>query len=147
LVAGPSISADDRVQIDANDWPWWRGPSRNGIAAKQKVPIEWSETKNVVWKTPVPGRGHASPIVVGARIFLETADEKGKTQSVLCYDRATGTELWRKELHKDGFDGRWHGKNTRASSTLASDGERVFAVFYNEGAVWATALDFDGKQR
>jgi outer membrane protein assembly factor BamB len=149
LTGGSAIhSADEEaVRIDARDWPWWRGPGRNGIAAEQRVPVEWSETKNVIWKTPVPGRGHASPIVVGTRIFLETADEKDKTQAVLCYERATGKELWRQELHKGGFDGRWHGKNTRASSTLASDGTQVFAVFYNQGAIWATALGPDGKQR
>lgn len=140
-------AADDPVRVDPKDWPWWRGPARNGIAAEQRVPLEWSETKNVVWKVPVPGRGHASPIVVGTRIFLESADEQDKTQTVLCYERATGKELWKQELHKGGFDGRWHGKNTRASSTLASDGEQVFAVFYNQGAIWATSLGLDGKQR
>jgi len=138
---------DEPVRIDPKDWLWWRGPGRNGIAADQRVPIEWSETKNVIWKAPVPGRGHASPIVVGTRIFLESADEKDKTQSVLCYERATGKELWRQELHRGGFDGRWHGKNTRASSTLASDGAQVFAVFYNQGAIWATALGLDGTKR
>jgi outer membrane protein assembly factor BamB len=148
-VVGPILPADaDRVQIDPKtDWPCWRGPSRNGIAAPQKVPVEWSETKNVIWKTPVPGRGHGSPIVVGSRIFLESADEQAKTQFVLCFDRATGKELWRQEIHKGGFDGRWHGKNTRASSTLVSDGEQLYAAFYNQGAIWATALGHDGKQR
>jgi len=149
LVAASRLipAENDPVQVDPKDWPWWRGPARNGIAADQRVPVEWSETKNVVWKTPVPGRGHASPIVVGTRIFLESADEQGKTQSIVCYERATGKELWQQELHKGGFDGRWHGKNTRASSTLASDGAQVYATFYNQGAIWATALDFDGKQR
>jgi outer membrane protein assembly factor BamB len=137
---------EDAVRIDPKDWPWWRGPGRNGIAADQRVPVEWSETKNVIWKAAVPGRGHASPIVVGTRVFLESAEEKDKTQSVVCYERASGRELWRQELHKGGFDGRWHGKNTRASSTLASDGERVFAVFYNQGSIWATALGLDGTK-
>src|SRR5437870_11530422 len=52
----PSLSAE-------NDWPWWRGPSRDGHAPESaKPPTTWSETKNVVWKTPLPGRGHSSPI-------------------------------------------------------------------------------------
>src|SRR5689334_5875051 len=55
-------AADAPIRVDPQDWPWWRGPARNGVAADQRVPVEWSETKNVLWKTPVPGRGHASPI-------------------------------------------------------------------------------------
>src|SRR5262245_48700511 len=118
LALAATPAQEGGTQIDPKDWPCWRGPTRNGIAAKQRVPIEWSETKNVIWKAPVPGRGHGSPIVVGSRIFLETADEQAKSQSVLCFDRATGKEAWRQEIHKGGFDGRWHNKNTRASSTL-----------------------------
>lgn len=131
--------------VHPGDWPFWRGPNKSGAVA-DKVPLVWSETKNVVWKAKVAGRGHASPIVVGSRVFLATADEERSIQSVLCYDRATGKELWRKDLHEGGFDGRFHKKNTRASSTLACDGERVFATFYNKGDIWATALDLDGKQ-
>lgn len=121
MIASLVASAAMPVEPDPKtDWPCWRGPNRNGIAADQGSPTEWSETKNVVWKAPIPGRRHGSPIVVGSHIFLETADEEAKTQSVLCYDRTNGKELWRQELHKGGFDGRWHGKNTRASSTYGS---------------------------
>lgn len=135
------------VAAGAEDWPCWRGPTFNGVAGYRAVVQEWSEIKNVVWKTPVPGRGHSSPIVVGSRVFLSTADEQRNVQSVLCYDRSTGKELWRKEVHEGGAaDGRLHKKNTRASSTLASDGARVYAVFYHDGNIWATSLDFAGKQ-
>src|SRR5690242_15043100 len=81
-------SAQDKGLADfpklnaAADWPWWRGPSRNGIAAPQKVPAKLTEA-GAAWKVPVPGRGHASPTVVGDRIFLATADEKEKVQSVV----------------------------------------------------------------
>src|SRR5882724_1470689 len=74
------------VTVGTSDWPWWRGPNRNGIAsADQKPPLKWSETENVLWKAPVPGRGHGSPIVVGDQIFLATANAKDETQSVLCF--------------------------------------------------------------
>ena len=56
---------EDAVRIDPKDWPWWRGPGRNGIAADQRVPVEWSETKNVIWKAPVPGRIGAIRCAVG----------------------------------------------------------------------------------
>lgn len=145
LAISTVLAQDNAPKTGAEDWPWWRGPNNSG-AVTGPAPIEWSETKNVIWKTPVPGRGHASPTVVGKRIFLATADEERNVQSVLCYDRQTGKELWRQDLHQGGFEGRYHKKNTRASSTVACDGERVFASFHNNGHIWLTALDLDGKQ-
>lgn len=141
-----SQSPRDFPHVGPDDWPWWRGPNLSAVVSSKPTVTEWSETKNVVWKAPVPGRGHASPIVVGTRVFLSTADEDRNIQLVVCYDRASGKELWRKDIHQGGFDGRWHKKNTRASSTLACDGERVYAVFHNQGHIWATALDLDGNQ-
>src|SRR5688572_7879497 len=75
----PKLSAE-------RDWPWWRGPSRNGIATSA-APVKFSDAGSPLWKTPVPGRGHSSPIVVGDRIFLTTADEKKQIQSVLAFDK------------------------------------------------------------
>ena len=73
-------------QFPATDWPWWRGQNRDGVAAAdQSPPLSWSEKENVIWKAEVPGRGHSSPIIVGERVFLTTADEKREIQSVLCY--------------------------------------------------------------
>ena len=57
------------IVVSEEDWNSWRGPSGNGIAADQEVPIRWSETENVIWKAKVPGRGHASPTVVGDQVF------------------------------------------------------------------------------
>src|SRR5947199_253456 len=82
------------------DWPAWRGPTRDGVAASgQNPPIQWSETEGILWKSPVPGRGHGSPTVVGDRIYLATADRVKQTQSVLCLDRHTGKLLWQSEVH------------------------------------------------
>lgn len=133
------------VNVAETDWPWWRGSSRIGHAGDQQVPTEWGPTTNVLWKTDVPGRGHASPTIVGDRIFLATADEDKQTQSVLAYDRATGQELWQTEVHTGDLPDKGHPKSTHASATLASDGERVFAVFLNGGDLHATALDFQGE--
>lgn len=134
----PKLSAE-------RDWPWWRGPSRNGIASKTPVPTKLSETDNVVWKTPVPGRGHSSPTVVGDRVFLTTADEKQQIHSVLAFDRATGKPLWKTDVSTGGFPAHNHKKNTEATATVASDGERLFATFFHHETVQATALDFSGK--
>lgn len=143
--ATPHVSEAEAVNVAATDWPWWRGPDRNGIAAKQNPPTKWSATENILWKAPVPGRGHGSPTVVGTRVFLATADESAETQSVLCFDRATGKQLWETLIHRGGFV-KGNARATMASCTTACDGKRVFVNFLNSGAVYTTALDVDGKQ-
>ena len=137
---------ETKLDVAAGDWPHWRGATRDGVSADQSAPLKWSKTKNIRWKVEVPGRGHASPTVVGGLVLLATADEKKKVQSVLAFDRATGRKLWQTDLHSGGFDKKTHKRNTQASSTLACDGERIYATFLNAGAIWVTALDLDGKQ-
>lgn len=134
------------IQVAATDWPWWRGPNSNGVANCDSAPLTWSETQNVLWKTPVPGRGHSSPTVVGDRIYLTTADEQANIQSVLAYDKSTGKQLWKTDVHRGGFDDKAHRENSRASGCVACDGKRLFVAFLNHGAVWVTALDLDGNQ-
>lgn len=137
---------DDRIAVDAADWPWWRGPQRNGVAnPDQDPPTEWSADQNVLWKAAVPGRGHSSPTVVGSRVFLATADEQQGAQSVLCYDRQSGQQLWQAEVHHAGLMKK-NEKSSGASSTVACDGKSVFINFANEGAVYVTALSIDGKR-
>jgi len=135
------------ISVGEDDWPWWRGTSQTGIVSGQDIPTEWGPETNIVWKTNIPGRGHASPTIVGNYIFLATADEKAETQSVLAYDRATGKNLWEKQLHSGGLTGKdgMHHKSSHASSTIASDGERLFAVFLNNDQLHASALDFKGE--
>lgn len=140
-------AVDDRLPVDAADWPWWRGPQRNGVAhSQQNPPTEWSATKNVAWKSAVSGRGHSSPTVVGNRVFLATADETEQTQSVVCYDRESGRQLWQTAVHRGGLMIK-NQKSSAASATVACDGQRAYINFANEGAVLVTALDLDGKQQ
>jgi outer membrane protein assembly factor BamB len=127
------------------DWPWWRGPTRNGIAVGA-APTKFSETSGVLWKTPVPGRGHSSPIVVGDRVFLTTSDIGKQVQSVLAFDRMDGKQLWQVSISQGGFPARNHPKNTEATPTVACDGERLFVTFFHHETIQATALDFSGKQ-
>ncbi len=129
-----------------SDWPWWRGPSRNGHApTSAKPPTTWSETKNVVWKTPLPGRGHSSPIIVGDRIFLTTADDTKQQQSVIALSRKTGKQLWTKEISQGGFP-KLHPKNTHATPSVACDGERLFVVCCHHETVQGTVFDLEGQQ-
>ena len=136
------------VSVQAGDWQTWRGPNLNGIAATgQTPPIEWSESTNVVWKTPVPGRGHSSPTIVGDRVVLTSADEKSQTQAVICFDRTTGKQLWLTPTKPGGgFPAQIHNKNTHASPTVISDGERLYASFCNHDVVQLVALSLDGKK-
>lgn len=133
--------------VSAGDaWPWWRGPYFNGVADKtEKPPTEWDETKNVVWKTPIPGRGHSSPVVAGDFIFLTTADEQQQVQYALCFRRSDGKQLWQTEINRGGFNPKIHPKNTHATPTPATDGKLVLVTFNNHEAVQLAALDFDGK--
>lgn len=140
-----AVESAEPIDVAETDWPWWRGPNSNGVANTDSVPVEWSESENVIWKTPVPGRGHSSPTIVGDRIFLTTADEEAEIQSVLCYDRASGEQLWKKDLHEGGFDENAHEQNSQASPTVASDGQRIFAVFLNDATIRVTAMDFEGE--
>lgn len=132
--------------IGAEDWPWWRGPTRNGVAAAdQTPPTAWSDTEHVVWKTPIPGKGHGSPIVVGDLVILQTAEPETEVQSVIALDRASGKEKWRAKTHAGPFAKGQNEKSTSANSTPAWDGERIFVNFLNAGAVYTTALDRHGE--
>ena len=144
LVVAASVAA---AAVDpALDWSAWRGPTRDGLAASgQNPPVHWSETENILWQTPIPGRGHGSPTVVGNRIYLATADPARRTQSVLCLDRSTGKQVWQTEVHGEGADPGKQANSSAASSTVACDGERLFINFLNGGAVHTTALGLDGK--
>jgi outer membrane protein assembly factor BamB len=142
LSAGAALSAVN----PALDWPAWRGPAHDGIAASgQNPPVQWSETEGIVWKTPIPGRGHGSPTVVGDRIYLATADRVKQSQSVLCLDRLSGRLVWQTEVHGSKADPGKHSNSSAASSTVACDGEQLFINFLNGGAVYTTALDVKGR--
>jgi hypothetical protein len=143
---GPDAIAEP-INIAPDDWPWWRGPNRNGVAAPdQAPPVKWSDSENVLWKAAVPGRGHGSPTVVGNQVFLAAADHERQVQSVLCFHRRTGERLWEAVVHRGGFETKGNNKSSLASSTPACDGDRVFINFLNAGAIHTTALNREGKQ-
>lgn len=159
------------LALQGADWPQWRGPKGLGISEEKAIPIEWSESKNIRWKTPIPGRGHSSPIVWGKRIFLTTAIEgpavpegftpikhrvKGKelqhpdwagsdhhwTLKLFCLERDSGKIFWERTAYEGMVYDYRHRKNTYASPTAATDGRYVYAYFGSEGLY---CYDFDGK--
>jgi outer membrane protein assembly factor BamB len=126
------------------DWPCWRGLNGDNHSDSQHPPVEWSATNNVLWKAAVPGIGHASPCIVGERIFLASADEPTETQFVICLDRRNGQQLWRVDLHQGKLPPK-HEKNSHASATPACDGRFVFLLLANADQLWASAVSVDGK--
>jgi outer membrane protein assembly factor BamB len=167
-LAGPR-SSPATIGDDSN-WPQWRGPGASGVSSEKNLPIEWTESKNVQWKTEIPGRGHSSPIIWGKKIFLTTSIEgavlsgakavthirRGQvyvhpdsvggdhsyTIKILCLDRDSGKILWQKIAYEGPvFDDR-HRKNTYASATPVTDGKYVWTLFDAEGVY---CYDFDGN--
>jgi len=138
--------AASEITVSAGDWPWWRGFDRNGIARNQSPPVTWSESENIRWRAPLPGRSHGSATVVGKRVFITAAEEDEDRQSVLCFDRDSGEPLWRTVIHEGGLAKDGNKKASQASTTVACDGARLFVNFLNSGAVSTTCLDLDGNE-
>ncbi len=122
-------------------WPNWRGPSGQGLVEDAGYPDTWSDTENVLWKAPVPGIGHSSPIVWKDQIFLTTSYENGTKMAVLSYDRDSGEMLWETPVPFASRE-HIHTKNSHASATAVTDGTLVFASFGQQGLV---AVDLEGN--
>lgn len=136
-------------------WPQFRGPNAAGIADGQGLPDRWSATENVAWKQDLPGRGWSSPIVWGSRVFVTTAVDLGESETprkglylggnrlapptsehewrVLCLDLDDGHVVWERTVHRGVPQSAIHLKNSFASETPVTDGERVYAYFGNVG--------------
>jgi outer membrane protein assembly factor BamB len=138
LVLGPASV------ICGGDWPAWRGPQGDGLAPESDVPISWSATDHIAWKTAVPGTGRSSPIVCRDRVFVTAGDAADQSRRVVCVDAETGDVVWNVSVHH-GEAGEMHKFNTTASSTPATDGERVYCVFVDDHDLYVFALDYDGN--
>ena len=128
------------------NWPGWRGPRGDGTSAESGVPTTWSATENVLWKTPLPGSGHASPIVWEDRLFVVASLDETAERVLICLDRADGSPLWQKTVLRSPLEGK-HSLNSYASSTPATDGETVYVSFLDREEMFVAAYDFDGRER
>ncbi|HJN42568.1 MAG: PQQ-binding-like beta-propeller repeat protein [Vicinamibacterales bacterium] len=175
------IGATTALSVEAQNWPSFRGADALPIADDDpRLPLTWSTTENVVWKTPVDGLGWSSPVVWGNRIFLTTVVSDGESKEprmglyfpfgspqdsddgrfpdpgpgdlmereedihhwvVYALDFDTGQVVWTQEVNSGAPQFDRHLKNTFASSTPVTDGERVYAYFGNVGVF---AFDMDG---
>lgn len=128
----------------ADNWPRFRGPNGTGVADDKDIPIQFGAKKGVLWSVPIPGVGNSSPVVWGDRLFLQSASSDGSERLLLCLNATSGKILW--QASAAGARAHTHQKNTLASSTPATDGERVYAVFWNGEELSLSAYDFQGKE-
>ncbi|MCP5525699.1 MAG: PQQ-binding-like beta-propeller repeat protein [Verrucomicrobiales bacterium] len=129
----------------AEPWPGWRGPRGDGTSRETAVPVHWTATSNVLWKVPVPGVGHASPIVWDHHVFTVTCLPDTGDRVLLAFDRDSGRTLWQRTVVQTPLE-RKHPLNSHASSTPATDGESVYAAFLDGERMLVAAYDFAGHQ-
>jgi outer membrane protein assembly factor BamB len=152
-----------------DNWPHWRGPLATGASPSGNPPLNWSETQNIKWKVMIPGKGHATPIIWGDRIFVLTSiagpvEEPGlwdklviyssdededilKTNqvhqfAVLCIHRTSGEILWQTTVKEELPKDGVHKTATWASNSPVTDGKFVYAYFGSRGLY---CLDYDGN--
>ncbi|MBM4039927.1 MAG: PQQ-like beta-propeller repeat protein [Planctomycetes bacterium] len=151
------------------DWPEFRGPGGDGLSRSANPPIEWGESKNVAWKVAVPGKGRSSPVLLGDRIWVTTAIEKGVVRKRIgsddmqtadhvalgaaCLDRATGKLLWHVTVFEVDKPAPTHWLNSWATPTPVAEPGRLYCDFGTFGtacldaetgkALWTQRLPID----
>jgi len=151
VILGAGIASAQDVS-----WPQFRGPDGQGHSTERGVPLEWSETRNIAWKTPIPGLGWSSPVVANGKVWITTAvEQRGISLRVLAFDAATGKELVNVEVSKIPYDRREiNPKNSWASPTPVIDGDRVYVHFGADGTaalsstgeiIWKNRFDYQSQ--
>ena len=130
---------------DAENWPAWRGPRGDGTSLEKRVPVRWDATRGVAWKTPLPGKGHASPIVWQDRVFVVSALGDTGQRILVCLDGENGAVRWQQVVLTAPPESL-HPLNSLASSTPATDGEYVYVSFLDRDRMYVAAFDFKGKR-
>lgn len=161
-------SAQGTIDAEAMNWHQWRGPLANGVAPHGDPPVTWSESENVLWKVPIDGYGKSTPIIWEDKVFLLTAVDTRKVDAnlpapedqperpfgitypntlyqyiVLCLDRQTGREIWRRVAAEKVPSEGHHGDNSYASASPTTDGKRLYVWF---GSAGLFCYDLEGKQ-
>jgi outer membrane protein assembly factor BamB len=142
------------VVLRAEDWAQFRGPTGQGHSSERGLPIEWSESKGVVWKTPVSGRGWSSPVVANGRVWLTTADDRSGSLRLLGFDAGSGKVVTDTEVFRARGGASPNPKNSRASPTPIVEADRVYVHFGAEGTaalttagevVWKVQLPYESQ--
>ena len=151
LILVPILALLASAHAQPAQWPALRGPNLNGLVDAGDPPIQWSEDKNIRWKTAIPGTGHASPILWGDHLYVQTAVEveegglfadASHQYRLLAVHRDSGKIIWRRVLHQaPPVEDSHHRTASYASNTGITDGEHLYAYFGSQGLY---CLDFDG---
>lgn len=163
LVFGLSVSLASGLLAGSPNWPSFRGADSRGVAEHPGLPDKWSATKNVEWKVDLKGRGWSSPIVWGDQVFLTTVINQAGSETpkkgiysrgnrgipdtvhewwVYCHNLKSGKRVWGRKVHEGVPKSAIHSKNSFASETPVTDGERVYCYFGNLGIF---AFTLEGK--
>jgi outer membrane protein assembly factor BamB len=126
FLASPPPAAGD-------NWPEFRGPCGNGHSNVTGLPLKWSPTENITWKTPVHGKGWSSPVIWGDQIWMTTAENKGKELYAICIDRKSGKTVHNIKLFEVEKPGRINPLNSYASPTPVIEAGRVYITFGTYG--------------
>ena len=118
----------------SEDWPQFRGPTGDGHSNATGLPLTWSETENVRWKTAIPGEGWSSPVVLGRQIWMTTATEEGHSLRAVCVDRETGRVLHDAEVFHTDSPPPKNPTNSYASPTPVIEPGRVYVCFGTSGS-------------
>jgi len=155
-VAGAWLVGSCATVLLAQDWPQFRGPDGQGHSSERDVPIRWSETQNIAWKVPVPGRGWSSPVVVDGRVWLTTAIASGRESSLrlMSFDASSGRTTLDVEVLRLRNSALLNQKNSHASPTPIVEGDRVYVHFGAEGTaavsttgevIWKVRLQYESQ--
>jgi len=130
------------VPLQAENWSAWRGADGTGISTERNLPTEWSATKNIRWKLPLPEPCNSTPITWDDHVFLTQGLDGGKRRALIALDRETGQKLWQRQL-ECSVEETSHRQNPPCSSSPVTDGKTVYAHFGSAGVV---AYDFAGTR-
>ena len=136
-ILGLAVATGHAATVDGH-WGHWRGPLGNGVAPAAAPPTEFSDTKNICWKAPLPGRGSSSPVVWDDSVFVTSAvpvpgSPRAFDFRIFCFDRHSGAERWsRTAIQATPHEGT-HETNGYASASPCTDGQHVYAHFGSQG--------------
>jgi outer membrane protein assembly factor BamB len=169
VLVAPTVRADDLDRLRLDNWPHWRGPLANGTAPHADPPVTWGAATNIKWQAPLPGRGSATPVVWGDRVFVVTAVETDRVATdaelpkpdprfekrtdaprnfyqfvVLCFDRDTGNLRWKQvAAERVPHEGR-HPTHSYAAGSPTTDGKSLYVSF---GSFGTYCYDLDGHRK
>lgn len=143
IAASLALSFSPIVAAEPDNWPQFRGPNQDNRADDAKLPVKWSETENVKWKTAIPGKGWSSPVIWNDQVWMGSADEDGKKFYAVCVDVESGELLKKIDLFEVAEPAFCHPMNSYASPTPIIEEGTVYIHFGSYGTAAIDTQTFD----